>query len=735
MRRWLDAGDATPAETTCCWPASANRCASPRTRCARARAARGRPEDDAEERPSAQDLVALLDVLASPQHDLSLARVLKSPLLRRERRRPLAWRWRNREPARLVGCAAGAGRAVARAGPSAHAAARLDRGRRRAAAARPARPHRSRGRPACAHGRGRAARANGRRRSTPSTPCSRQALLLDGGRYSTPYDFVRALRRRSREGGPAGADRSGAPADRARRQGPRSRRRVRCSTPTRKARQRLARCCRLAGRSASARCAAPSSTTSRRCPPSLQDAVREEEAARRARRAERALRRDDARAAAPGRSARPRPTPRRSGTTWWQRRRQAVPDALPLPQAGTMALACDAAPLPPARAAPPAGGRPPASRRSGQRVFAGDRRRRRGAGRRARPGRAPRARMGRRRRRATALDAARGRRRGASSAPTPGEVRRHAAAHPRPCRHAPASSAARRSAGAATRLPVERRRRGAAHRPAGAARGGRRRAGLVGARLQAAPGAGRARRRTGQQLLRYRAGGARAQPGEAVRCAFITGEGGWSRSPGRVGTDRRARPIERALDVARADPSRRAAPRAALQSRAPLRLRPRCRPLSPRHRARSSTPGAHVRPFVLRPPARQERADDGLARVDPAPAPRLVLSMPRRGAGRRRGARRLARTARRRGAAGPSRTSRRSLESGVHDHWPYVAVDRRVGSTLDERLRRSTAAAAEERRVDRGGPARRSPSRHEAGIAHRDLQLHTCSSTSAARRA
>jgi len=64
------------------------------------------------------------------------------------------------------------------------------------------------------------------------------------------------------------------------------------------------------------------------------------------------------------------------------------------------------------------------------------------------------------------------------------------------------------------------------------------------------------------------------------------------------------------------------------------------------------------------------------------------------------------------------------LEIGVHEHWPYVAVDRALGETLGERLdaQRSMAAmdAVEWMTQLLEGLA----FAHEAGVAHGDLQPH-----------
>ena len=64
------------------------------------------------------------------------------------------------------------------------------------------------------------------------------------------------------------------------------------------------------------------------------------------------------------------------------------------------------------------------------------------------------------------------------------------------------------------------------------------------------------------------------------------------------------------------------------------------------------------------------------------------------------------------------------VEAGVQDHWPYIAVDRALGSTLGERLAAQRQVAPDEAvgwiiQVLEGLAFA-----HEAGLAHGDLQLH-----------
>ncbi len=148
------------------------------------------------EAPEAQDLVAVLDALVSPQHRLSLARALRSPLF-------------DASDDDLLALAQAAGPAgdwwgalMAGAGPS----DALARARRLLAgwqqAARQLPPHDLLDR-IVAQGDLRArlaARVPAAQRAVALATVDAvlaQSLALDGGRYATPYAFVRALRRRT----------------------------------------------------------------------------------------------------------------------------------------------------------------------------------------------------------------------------------------------------------------------------------------------------------------------------------------------------------------------------------------------------------------------------------------------------------------------------------------------------------------------------------------------------------
>jgi len=62
-------------------------------------------------------------------------------------------------------------------------------------------------------------------------------------------------------------------------------------------------------------------------------------------------------------------------------------------------------------------------------------------------------------------------------------------------------------------------------------------------------------------------------------------------------------------------------------------------------------------------------------------------------------------------------------ECGVHDHWPYVAVDRRAGVTLEEWLGQHSPPSVEDSAAWIAGVLRGLAFGHDAGIAHLDLQL------------
>ncbi len=66
-----------------------------------------------------------------------------------------------------------------------------------------------------------------------------------------------------------------------------------------------------------------------------------------------------------------------------------------------------------------------------------------------------------------------------------------------------------------------------------------------------------------------------------------------------------------------------------------------------------------------------------------------------------------------------------SLDCGIHEHWPFVAVDRRAGVTLDEWLSDHPRPATEEAAVWVEGVLRGLAFAHDAGVAHLDLQLHS----------
>lgn len=65
-----------------------------------------------------------------------------------------------------------------------------------------------------------------------------------------------------------------------------------------------------------------------------------------------------------------------------------------------------------------------------------------------------------------------------------------------------------------------------------------------------------------------------------------------------------------------------------------------------------------------------------------------------------------------------------TAECGVHEHWPYVAVDRGAGVTLDEWLRDHPHPGVDEATGWLCAVLRGLAFAHDAGVAHHDLQLH-----------
>ena len=145
--------------------------------------------------PEAQDLVALLDVLASPQHSLSLARALRSPLFAAS----------DADLVALADAASSAARWWQALQELPAPSASLQRARRLLAAwaeaAERLPPHDLLDR--VVH------EGDLRARTLAAAPAAQrwaasdaidavlaQALTLDGARYATPYGFVRALKRR-----------------------------------------------------------------------------------------------------------------------------------------------------------------------------------------------------------------------------------------------------------------------------------------------------------------------------------------------------------------------------------------------------------------------------------------------------------------------------------------------------------------------------------------------------------
>ncbi|MEO8922653.1 MAG: HDOD domain-containing protein [Caldimonas sp.] len=67
----------------------------------------------------------------------------------------------------------------------------------------------------------------------------------------------------------------------------------------------------------------------------------------------------------------------------------------------------------------------------------------------------------------------------------------------------------------------------------------------------------------------------------------------------------------------------------------------------------------------------------------------------------------------------------RPLECGIHEHWPFIVVDRRAGVTLEEWLAEHPRPPIDDTAVWIGGVLRGLAFAHDAGVAHLDPQLHS----------
>jgi len=66
-----------------------------------------------------------------------------------------------------------------------------------------------------------------------------------------------------------------------------------------------------------------------------------------------------------------------------------------------------------------------------------------------------------------------------------------------------------------------------------------------------------------------------------------------------------------------------------------------------------------------------------------------------------------------------------AFECGIHEHWPFIAVDRRAGVTLDEWLAEHPRPPIDDAAQWIGGVLRGLAFAHDAGAAHLDLQCHS----------
>jgi HD-like signal output (HDOD) protein len=64
------------------------------------------------------------------------------------------------------------------------------------------------------------------------------------------------------------------------------------------------------------------------------------------------------------------------------------------------------------------------------------------------------------------------------------------------------------------------------------------------------------------------------------------------------------------------------------------------------------------------------------------------------------------------------------VECGVHEHWPFIAVDRRAGLTLEEWLALHPASGVDEAALWIASVLRGLAFAHDAGVTHGDLQAH-----------
>ena len=141
------------------------------------------------------------------------------------------------------------------------------------------------------------------------------------------------------------------------------------------------------------------------------------------------------------------------------------------------------------------------------------------------------------------------------------------------------------------------------------------------------------------------------------------------------------------------------------------------------HPAHSSTPTRAFGRFVLRRLLGKSDASMAWLAVDSRSNAEMMLTMPRVPPASATAIASWLATARR--AARLDHPNIAPVAAcDVHDHWPYVTVERRSFLTLDEWLAQHARPMAEDAALWLGGVLRGLAFAHDAGIAHQDLQFH-----------